>query len=129
MVMRKKQIVHQRIAIRYVPDHGVYHPRKPEKNRVVFYCSARFEGTSLNDHLLTGPDLINALAEIFCRSCKHPIAIMYNMFNCFHVSQEYCDFLRFLWWKNGNTDTEPINIVCECITLEWHHLRHVLTMA
>lgn len=43
----------------YIPHHGVYHPRKPEKIRVVFDCSAKFAGTSLNDHLLTGPDLTN----------------------------------------------------------------------
>ena len=32
----------------YIPHHGVYHPRKPEKIRVVFYCSARFNGILLN---------------------------------------------------------------------------------
>ena len=31
----------------YIPHHGVYHSRKPEKIRVVFDCSARFNGTSL----------------------------------------------------------------------------------
>ncbi|KAK0130515.1 hypothetical protein N1851_035257 [Merluccius polli] len=43
----------------YVPHHGVYHPRKPNKIRVVFDCSAKYESTALNDHLLTGPDLAN----------------------------------------------------------------------
>ena len=33
----------------YLPHHGVYHPRKPGKIRVVFHCSASFQGTSLND--------------------------------------------------------------------------------
>ncbi|XP_068759701.1 uncharacterized protein [Montipora capricornis] len=32
----------------YIPHHGVYHPRKPGKIRVVFYCSAKFNGVSLN---------------------------------------------------------------------------------
>ncbi|KAL1277108.1 hypothetical protein QQF64_023781 [Cirrhinus molitorella] len=27
----------------YIPHHGVYHPRKPKKIRVVFDCSAKFE--------------------------------------------------------------------------------------
>ncbi len=45
----------------YIPHHGVYHPHKPGKIRVVFDCSARFHETSLNDHLLTGPDLTNTL--------------------------------------------------------------------
>ena len=42
----------------YIPHHGVYHPKK-NKIRVVFDCSAKFKGTCLNDHLLSGPDLTN----------------------------------------------------------------------
>lgn len=41
----------------YIPHHSIYYPRKPDKLRVVFDCAAKYEGTSLNDHLLTGPDL------------------------------------------------------------------------
>ena len=33
----------------FIPHHGVYHPLKPEKIRVVFDCSARFRGFSLNN--------------------------------------------------------------------------------
>lgn len=94
----------------YIPHHGVYHPRKPGKIRVVFDCSARFEGTSLNDHLLTGPDLTNAMTGVLCRFREHQIAIICDvekMFHRFHVSQEDRDFLRFLWWENGNTAMEP----------------------
>lgn len=39
----------------YIPHHGVYHPQK-KKLRVVFDCSAKYGGTSLNDQLLQGPD-------------------------------------------------------------------------
>ncbi|KAL7870303.1 hypothetical protein SRHO_G00078000 [Serrasalmus rhombeus] len=28
----------------YIPHHGVYHPKKPDKLHVVFDCSARYEG-------------------------------------------------------------------------------------
>lgn len=38
----------------YIPHHGVYHPRKPGKIRVVFDCSAKFMGKSLNDMLYKG---------------------------------------------------------------------------
>ena len=40
----------------YIPHHMVYHPQKPEKVRTVFDCSAKYKGTSLNDHLMQGPD-------------------------------------------------------------------------
>ena len=94
----------------YIPHHGVYHPRKPEKIRVVFDCSAKCEGTSLNDHLLTGPDLTNTLTGVLCRFRQHPIALncdVEKMFHRFHVTPEDRDFLRFLWWENGNTAKEP----------------------
>ena len=45
---------------RCIPHHGIYHPKK-NKIRVLFDCSARLKGTSLNDHLLSGPDLSNIL--------------------------------------------------------------------
>ena len=51
----------------YVPHHGVYHPKKPDKIRVVFDCSAPFKGETLNKHLLTGPDLTNNLFSVLCR--------------------------------------------------------------
>ena len=41
----------------YIPHHSIYHPKKPEKIRVVFDCCTKFRGTSLNDQLLQGPDL------------------------------------------------------------------------
>ncbi|XP_037394566.1 uncharacterized protein LOC119263501 [Pygocentrus nattereri] len=94
----------------YIPHQGVYHPRKPDKIRVVFDCSAKYEGTSLNDYLLTGPDLTNGLTAVLCRFRKHPIAVMCDvekMFHRFHVSEEDRDYLRFLWWENGDTNSEP----------------------
>ena len=39
----------------YLPHHPVIHEHKPGKARVVFYCAARFDDTSLNDQLLQGP--------------------------------------------------------------------------
>ncbi|KAJ8338703.1 hypothetical protein SKAU_G00354890 [Synaphobranchus kaupii] len=94
----------------YIPHQVVYHPRKPDKIRVVFDCSAKYDGTALNDHLLTGPDLTNGLTGVLCRFRKHPIAIMCDvekMFHRFHVDQEDRDYLRFMWWENGELNSEP----------------------
>ena len=43
--------------INYVPHTGVYHPKKLGQMRVVFDCSAQYNGVSLNDYLLQGPIL------------------------------------------------------------------------
>ena len=50
----------------YLPHHPVYNPHK-KKLRVVFDCSASFGGTSLNDQLLKGPDLLNSLVGVLTR--------------------------------------------------------------
>ncbi len=94
----------------YIPHQGVYHPRKPEKVRVVFDCSAKYDGTALNYNLLTGPDLTNGLTGVLCRFRKYPITVICDvvrMFHRFHVSQEDRDYLRFLWWENGDTNSVP----------------------
>ena len=43
----------------YIPHHGVYDLNIPGKIRVVFDCSADLKGTSLNNNLMSGPDLAN----------------------------------------------------------------------
>ncbi|XP_055499365.1 uncharacterized protein LOC129701946 [Leucoraja erinacea] len=94
----------------YIPHHGVYHPQKPGKIRVVFDCSARYQETALNDHLLTGPELANTLLGVLCRFRRGPVAIMCDierMFHQFHVKAEDQDYLRFLWWENGNLEAQP----------------------
>lgn len=84
----------------YIPHQGVYHPRKPDKIRVVFDGFAKYDGTALNEHLLTGPNLTNALTGVLCRFHIRSIAIFCDvekMFHRFHVSPEDRDYLRFLW--------------------------------
>lgn len=52
----------------YLPLFDVYHPQKPEQIRGVFDSSAKYGNISLNDVLMSGPDLTNGLfssREIF----------------------------------------------------------------
>lgn len=60
----------------YIPHRGVYHPKKPAKQRVVFDCSAKFCGISLNDTLFIGHDLINSVVGVLCRFRKEAVAII-----------------------------------------------------
>ena len=94
----------------YIPHHGVYHPQKPGKIRVVFDCSTKFLGKSLNDHLLQGPDLTNKLLSVLTRFRQEKIAFMADIEQMFYqvkVKEDDQDFLRFLWWPNGDLTKEP----------------------
>jgi len=97
-------------TVNYIPHSGVYHPKKPNKIRVVFDCSAEFGGTCLNDQLLTGPNLLADLLAVFCSFRKERIALVadiQNMFLRFYVRKKDRNFLRFLWWEDGDP-TKPI---------------------
>ncbi len=92
----------------YLPHHGVYHPTK-HKLRVVFDCSARHHGTSLNDYLLQGPDLTNSLIGVLSRFRLEHIAFIGDIEAMFHqvrVIREHEDFLRFLWWPDGDLNED-----------------------
>ena len=92
----------------YIPHHGVYHPQKPGKIRVVFDCSAIYNGESLNSHLLQGPDLTNKLVGVICRFRKESIAIMCDVEQMFYQFRVNKAHLRFLWWDNNDYSAEPV---------------------
>lgn len=95
----------------YLPTFGVYHPQKPNQIRVVFDSSARFSGVSLNDVLLTGPDLNNSLVGVLLRFRKEKVAILADiqqMFHCFLVLKDHLNFLRFLWYKENDVNNEIV---------------------
>ncbi|XP_070546094.1 uncharacterized protein [Ptychodera flava] len=94
----------------YIPHHGVYHPKKPGKIRVVFDRSAEYHRETLNSHLLQGPDLTNELIGVLCHFRQEPIAFTCDIEAMFHqvgVDVKHRDYLRFLWYENGNLDNEP----------------------
>ena len=94
----------------YLPHHPVFHPQKPDKVRVVFDCSAKYRGTSLNDQLLQGPDLTNNLVGVLTRFREEPVAFIADveaMFYQVRVPSTDCDALRFLWWPEGDLFKEP----------------------
>ena len=89
----------------FIPHHGVYHPHKPGKIRVVFDCSAKYKGKSLNDLLLKGPDLTNSLLGVLTRFRQEHVAVMADIQAMFHqvkVPDTDRSFLRFLWWPKGD---------------------------
>lgn len=95
----------------YLPTFGVYHPRKPDQIRVVFDSSAQYNGISLNNVLLTGPDLNNSLLGVLIRFRKEQVAVtadIEQMFYCFVVGKEHRDYLRFLWYRDNDLSKDIV---------------------
>lgn len=96
----------------YLPTFGVYHPQKPGKIRVVFDSSAKYKGISLNDVLLSGPNLNNTLIGVLLRFRKEQIAVtadVEKMFYGFKVREDHRNYLRFLWYKDNNPNEEVVD--------------------
>ena len=93
----------------YLPHHPVFNVNKPNKCRVVFDAAAKSDGTSLNDQLFQGPDLVNSLTGVLIRFCEEEIAFTADLEAMFYqvkVLPRDADALRFLWWS-GSLDTPP----------------------
>ncbi len=94
----------------YLPHHNVMNPNKPDKLRIVFDCAAQYAGTSLNKAVFQGPDMTNKLIGVLVRFRERQVAVMGDIEAMFHqvkVSPCHRDALRFLWWKDGNTNNQP----------------------
>ena len=94
----------------FLPHHPVFHPKKPEKVRVVFDCAAKYRGVSLNDVLLPGPDMTNSLIGVLTRFRQERIAVMADvecMYYQVRVPPSDSDVLRFLWWPGNDFESQP----------------------
>ncbi|XP_067047856.1 uncharacterized protein [Acropora muricata] len=94
----------------FLPHHPVFHPKKPEKVRVVFDCAAKYRGVSLNNVLLPGPDMTNSLVGVLTRFRQERIAVMADiecMYYQVRVPLSDSDVLRFLWWPGNDLDRQP----------------------
>ena len=83
----------------YLPHHPFVNPKKPGKVRRVCDAAAKFQGSSLNSHLLSGPDLLNNLVGIFMRFREEKVALSGDikaMFNQVAVPEADQSALRFL---------------------------------
>ena len=101
----------------YLPHHGVYHPTK-KKIRVVFDAAAKYEGISLNKQLISGPDLTNSLVGVLIRFRKGLIpftADIESMFYQVGVPKKHQDYLRFMWWPNGDINKDDCARFWLCI--------------
>ncbi|XP_026744651.1 uncharacterized protein LOC113505985 [Trichoplusia ni] len=89
----------------YLPHFAVVHPVK-RKPRIVFDAAAKYEGRSLKDALLAGPDLLQSLFGVLLRFREGPVAVMadiQDMFLRVKVKEEDRNCLRFLWRGSRRT--------------------------
>ena len=78
---------------------------------MVFDCTARYKGTSLNNQPLSGPDLTNSLFGVLLRFRQEPVSLSSDIKAMFHplmVDPNDVDTLRFLWWPDDDLSKEPV---------------------
>ena len=95
----------------YLPHHGVFNETK-QKMRVVFDCGEECQGESLNKNLISGPDLTSQLVGVLLRFREYPIAVMADIEKMFYqvrVAERHRSLLRYLWWPDGDFNSQPID--------------------
>ena len=84
----------------YLPHHGVFNPTKG-KLCIVMDCSAQYNGISLNNSCLQGPDLVNKLLHVLVRFRQYEYAALADveaMYMQGKVPIKDRNALRFLWF-------------------------------
>jgi hypothetical protein len=102
----------------YLPHFGVTSPNKPGKFRLVFDAAAKAMGYSLNDFILSGPDLLQPLPEVLHKFREGRIAFTGDIADMFHrvaVREEDQDSQRFLW-RGMERHQEPDVYVMQVMT-------------
>ena len=96
---------------RRVPQNELHAPSVQQAWQV-FDCAKKHRGTSLNDQLLTGPDLTNSVVGVLIRFREEQVALSADIECMFHqvrVPPADQDAFRFLWWPDGNLNEEPVD--------------------
>ena len=92
----------------YVPHQGVLNPNKG-KIRAVLDCSFQYKGNSINQNLLSVPDLTNQLIGVLHRFSLEPVAFMAYIQALYYqvkVPESQRSYLRYLWWKESDINSE-----------------------
>ena len=85
----------------YIPHFPVVKDeRATTKCRIVFDCAAKYDGSSLNDQILTGPKLQNDITDVLIRFRRFAYAVMADiseMYLQIGLTPKDRKFCRFFW--------------------------------
>ena len=94
----------------YLPHFAIFKPNKATtKIRIVFDASAKYEGTSLNDMIHSGPKLQRELFDVLLRFRCHPVAVVCDiaeMYLRIQIPEADSVYHRFLW-RRCDQDRDP----------------------
>ena len=82
----------------YVPHQRLLNPNKG-KIRVAYDCSSQYKGNSINENLLSGPDLTNQLMGVLHKFRLKPVAFMADIQATYYqvkVPESQRSYLRYL---------------------------------
>ncbi|GBP17520.1 hypothetical protein EVAR_74114_1 [Eumeta japonica] len=103
----------------YLPIFIALNPNKPDKIRLVWDAAAQSNGASLNDFMLSGPDLLTPLIDILLAFRIGKVAICGDIAEMFHrinVRESDMHAQRFLWWDKGDSLYQPSEFIMRAIT-------------
>ena len=93
----------------FLPHHYVINPHKPENVRRVCNAAAKYQSVSLNNKLLSGPDMLQCLIGINFRSREHQIALSADieaMFLQIALPSDDSRCLLFSWPEDSKHNME-----------------------
>ena len=91
----------------YLANHIALHDEKPGKFRVCQDAAGKVNGKCLNDFLLTGPDVMNALFGIILRFRQHQVVLSADVKDFFYrilMDKKDRSAARFFWWKDKSME-------------------------
>ena len=105
--------------VHYISHHAVIKPEnKSTPIRVVFNSSAKYQGQSLNECWMKGPDLLNNLYGVLMRFRENDVALSADISKMYHrvlipISDQHVH--RFLW-RNMDQTRNPDIYMMQVVT-------------